>query len=69
MKMYLMKLRNEGHERMPLGFGIDLKMMHDDDSSPVSKVKYVNHYPPLRFIFIKCTSTLTPRPVSHMFCE
>jgi hypothetical protein len=52
-KMYLMKLRNEGHERMLLGYGIDLKTTCDDDCVvifPVSKVKYVDHYLPLRYL-------------------
>ena len=52
-KIYLMKIRDEAHEKKLLGFGVDSKTANDDNCiaiSPVSKEKYVNHYPALRYL-------------------
>jgi hypothetical protein len=41
-KIYLMKIRDEAHEKTLLGFGVDSKTANDDNCiaiSPVSKVE------------------------------
>ena len=63
-------LRNEEHERMLLGFGIDLKTTRDDDCvviSPVSKVKYVDHSPPAPLS--SSNARLLPLPDSFRICS
>jgi hypothetical protein len=55
---------------MLLGSGIDSKMTRDEDGvviSPGSKVKYVDHYPPLRYLHQMLSSNARLLPFPNLF--